>query len=341
MEDDSISIWAFAAPIMGIHMCLLLGTNYLLYCVRNVADRYQEQKYIAMASVLMFEILIVGLPVMVAVNDSPIATHIILVGIIAVSDIGILCFTFIPKIFYQRTGLGEGVSFGESIMRSTLQRASLREGALRQSGDSFYNFYPSSEASEVARRIQNESSTYSSDELGAGPRIVSLSGRLLLPERISEEQSDQEEDDTSEIQERDCNCQTDSLPPSRAPQRSVEQVVIDCAEREVTDRSHLRNNGKCDPDERNVKSSDLTNQHEQAMKETAMSMTNASKLLKHGTYRRRPVDGEGEKGNVTAEGEISLEKALPCPPSPTRHVLDASEGNDTEEKKEATAAVFH
>ena len=118
---------------MGIHFLLLVITNVLLCFVRDVSDRYQEQKYVGLASMLMFESLIVGIPILVAVNDSPAATHIVLVGIIALGDIGILCFTFVPKIYYQKVGLEEGVGFGESIMKDTHRRASTREMVRRDS----------------------------------------------------------------------------------------------------------------------------------------------------------------------------------------------------------------
>lgn len=67
---------------------MVVSTNILLYNVKEVADRYQEQKYVALASMLMLEILIVGIPVVVAVSDSPEATFIVLTGIIALDDIG-------------------------------------------------------------------------------------------------------------------------------------------------------------------------------------------------------------------------------------------------------------
>ena len=131
--NSCIYFSCFLGPLMGIHFLLLVITNVLLCFVRDVSDRYQEQKYVGLASMLMFETLIVGLPILVAVNDSPAATHIILVGIIALGDIGILCFTFVPKIFFQRAGLEEGVGFGESIMKDTHLRASTREMVRRDS----------------------------------------------------------------------------------------------------------------------------------------------------------------------------------------------------------------
>ena len=88
MEDPNTSFWAYAGPIIGFHVVLVVFTNILLYNVTDVSDRYQEQKYVAMASALMFEILVVGIPVMIAVNDSPEATFIVVTGIIALDDIG-------------------------------------------------------------------------------------------------------------------------------------------------------------------------------------------------------------------------------------------------------------
>ena len=56
--------------------------------MRDVADRYQEQKYVAMASASMLEILLVGIPVLVSVKDSASATFIVLTAVVALDDIG-------------------------------------------------------------------------------------------------------------------------------------------------------------------------------------------------------------------------------------------------------------
>ena len=87
-SNEDVGFWAFAGPIVGFHLLLVIVTNVLLYNVRQVGDRYQEQKYVAMASALMCEIFVVGIPVLVAVNESPTAMFIVLTGIIALDDIG-------------------------------------------------------------------------------------------------------------------------------------------------------------------------------------------------------------------------------------------------------------
>lgn len=133
-QSEDGDFWAFAGPLIGFHLSLVILTNALLYQVRHVTDRYQESKYVAFASILMFEILVIGIPVLVSVNDNPAVAHIVISGIIAINDIGILCFIFIPKILFQRKGLEEGIGFGESIMKETAKKASTRESIRRDNG---------------------------------------------------------------------------------------------------------------------------------------------------------------------------------------------------------------
>jgi 7 transmembrane sweet-taste receptor of 3 GCPR len=330
MENDSISILAFAGPIMGFHLMLLIGTNCLLYSVRNVADRYQEQKYIAMASVLMFEILVVGIPVMVAVNDSPVATHIILVGIIAVSDIGTLCFTFIPKILFQRSGLEEGVSFGESILRSTHRLASMRESALRQNGESLYHCGPST---EFSRRMVRESNNDSIGEIREGPRIQSTSRRNLLHENIAEEDA---KDVAEEQPQSDLNtiCMDDQgghLCQARIMQRAAEKGVMEQSERKSNERSQATSENEIVDDQRCAEPASLVNEHERMMKMTAklmeeheqMMKTTASILSEQEKYRSWLLDEEGKTKGAPKDEEGKVERRL-SPSAPIPRVIETS-----------------
>ena len=85
-SDDNF--WLYAGPILGFHVFLVIVTNVLLCQVRDIADRYQEQKYVAMASASMVEILLVGIPVLVSVKNSASATFIVLTAVVALDDIG-------------------------------------------------------------------------------------------------------------------------------------------------------------------------------------------------------------------------------------------------------------
>ena len=143
----------------------MLTTNVLLYQVKDVTDRYQEQKYVGMASIFMFEILVVGVPVFIAVNDSPLATFVVLLSFIVFNDIGLLCFIFIPKVIFQRKGLEEGVNVGESILKDTYRRATTRENFHRtytsNVGSSVSNYNKSDDEDSVIlsiNHIQEETS---------------------------------------------------------------------------------------------------------------------------------------------------------------------------------------
>lgn len=47
---NSVSMWAFLAPIIFIHVGSMIVTNVILFKVRGISDKYQEQKYVALAS---------------------------------------------------------------------------------------------------------------------------------------------------------------------------------------------------------------------------------------------------------------------------------------------------
>ena len=79
--------WYFAGPMLAFHVTLMVSTNVLLYTVKNISDRYQERKYVGMASILMFEILIVGIPVFISVSDKPVAVFAVLASFITLADI--------------------------------------------------------------------------------------------------------------------------------------------------------------------------------------------------------------------------------------------------------------
>jgi len=169
-SSDDVGFWAFAGPLVAFHFTLVVVTNVLLYKVREVGDRYQEQKYVGMASMLMFEVLIVGVPVLVSVRDSPAALFIVLTGIVALDDIGILCCIFVPKMLFQQKGLEEGVGFGESIMRESHKRASTRENVRRESSFMHDTSMQFSQAQPSNYGTESRFSTSDDDNNGSGRR---------------------------------------------------------------------------------------------------------------------------------------------------------------------------
>lgn len=119
-ERENIG-WMILGPVVAFHVALLVGTNIILWNVRNVEDRYQEQKYVFLASTYVVEVLLVGVPVLFALRGSTSGVpHLILILIVFLVDFGILCLVFIPKIQYQKAGLPEGVPVHQTIMRASV-----------------------------------------------------------------------------------------------------------------------------------------------------------------------------------------------------------------------------
>eukprot|EP00543_Licmophora_paradoxa_P003371 CAMPEP_0202444922 /NCGR_PEP_ID=MMETSP1360-20130828/3835_1 /ASSEMBLY_ACC=CAM_ASM_000848 /TAXON_ID=515479 /ORGANISM="Licmophora paradoxa, Strain CCMP2313" /LENGTH=330 /DNA_ID=CAMNT_0049061023 /DNA_START=254 /DNA_END=1246 /DNA_ORIENTATION=- len=113
--------WPYIGPLAFFHILLMVVTNFLLWMTRKIVDdRYQEQKYVALASLYVGEILLVGLPVLLAVGESVVAQYIVLSCLVFLNDSGILAFVFFPKMNFVKEGLPEGVSVTQSVQRSTL-----------------------------------------------------------------------------------------------------------------------------------------------------------------------------------------------------------------------------
>jgi len=122
----SNSFWKFVGPIIGIHVCLMIITNALLWRVKSLSDRYQEQKFVALASIYNCELLLLGVPILFSVQDSAAARYIVIAGVIFLTDTGVTSFIFMPKIKYQHEGLPLGMSVVESMnIRSSVRRKSV------------------------------------------------------------------------------------------------------------------------------------------------------------------------------------------------------------------------
>lgn len=156
-SPEGTSIWAFAGPIVVIHVILMACTNWLLYKISYLEDRYQERKYVALASAFVFEVLVIGLPVLFSVGDDTAAVFLVLTGIIALNDGGMLCFLFLPKIHFQRKGLLPGVGVGESMRKDTYKKAINREIERHSSCPDLDNQSECSRQSGIIGNIGNRS----------------------------------------------------------------------------------------------------------------------------------------------------------------------------------------
>ena len=120
VSDDPAIVWKVLGVFVVIHLGLLIGTNAILWQLRDVQDRYQEQKYVLLASSYVVEVLLVGCPVIFAIRESTSGvSYLVLVMMVFFIDFGILCLIFIPKMYFQHVGLPEGVPVARTIYRSS------------------------------------------------------------------------------------------------------------------------------------------------------------------------------------------------------------------------------
>jgi hypothetical protein len=113
-------------------LTIIIITNVLLWNLRTMSDRYQESKYVTMATIFACEIFLIGVPILIAVDDSSEARYIVLCAFIAFSDMGIMLMIFVPKILFQQARLPDGTSVGTTLFKSK----SIRVSGLDESGRS-------------------------------------------------------------------------------------------------------------------------------------------------------------------------------------------------------------
>lgn len=119
------NFFAWVGPLIALQGSVMILTNYMLYRLRHVSDRYQESTYVGLASAYACEFLLVGIPVLVAVHDSTESTYFVFVCIVALSDVGILLMIFVPKMRFRQQGLPLGLSVAQSILKSRAPKAEL------------------------------------------------------------------------------------------------------------------------------------------------------------------------------------------------------------------------
>jgi hypothetical protein len=82
-------------------VCCNLG---FLWNLRTMSDRYQESKFVTMASIFAGETFLIGVPILIAVGDSSEARYIVLCSCIAFSDLGIMLMIVCQRSCFNGKG---------------------------------------------------------------------------------------------------------------------------------------------------------------------------------------------------------------------------------------------
>ena len=78
---------------------ILLYTNVQAYRARHLASEYGESQQIAMAMGSILQIIVISVPLLIIVEDNPVATYFLRCSIVFVASMSILCLIFVPKIY--------------------------------------------------------------------------------------------------------------------------------------------------------------------------------------------------------------------------------------------------
>ena len=104
--SQPIGGWAFLAPLVVLHVIVLLVGNVMSYRSRNISTKFQESKYIAICMVSNLQILVISIPILIIVGNNPMATTFVRAGVIFLNDLGVLLFIFLPKLGNVHLGWG-------------------------------------------------------------------------------------------------------------------------------------------------------------------------------------------------------------------------------------------
>lgn len=107
-SSGGVSVWAYVAPLLLLHSALMIVTNTLLWKIGVQNDRYHEERYIAIASVCVFEVLVIGIPMVFAVIEDNMLTFIAQSLVVFLNDTCILVAMFGPKIRAVSNDVGGG-----------------------------------------------------------------------------------------------------------------------------------------------------------------------------------------------------------------------------------------
>ena len=91
--------------LTAINLCALAFANIQAYRARHIRTEFSESKYIGYSLVIMTEAVLIGVPIILLLQDRPQVRYVVRVMLIFVIGMSTLCCIFLPKVFkpkYQR-----------------------------------------------------------------------------------------------------------------------------------------------------------------------------------------------------------------------------------------------
>lgn len=111
-ESEGQSAWKFLIPLGLLNGLALVMANIQAFRARNISTEYSESSYIMFAMVSLLQSLIIGVPLLIIVNDNEVARYFVWCGIIFIVTTSILGVMFIPKVLQKRKISSRGSTSG-------------------------------------------------------------------------------------------------------------------------------------------------------------------------------------------------------------------------------------
>ena len=93
--------WVFMGPLVLINLGLLLMANWQAYKSRKIRSEFSESVYIALCMAALLEALMIGLPILLVVRNSPQAFYLTMSFMLFVICMGVLLLIFIHKMVVE------------------------------------------------------------------------------------------------------------------------------------------------------------------------------------------------------------------------------------------------
>lgn len=90
--------WPYVAPLGAVNLGVLILANWQAYRARKIRCEFAESKYIAICMLLLLQALLIGVPILLVVRNSPQAFYLTICFMIFVICMGVVLLIFVPKI---------------------------------------------------------------------------------------------------------------------------------------------------------------------------------------------------------------------------------------------------
>ena len=147
----------FIAPLGIINVVVLIAANTIAYRTRMIKSEFSESKYIGIAVGSMLQACLVGVPVLLIVQQEPRAYYVVLILLLFIVCLAILLLVFVPKIALYSLYKAETHSQQRLKMSNSIAVSSKRASAFHSKEMNDYSLQKADEQQRSRDRCNNHS----------------------------------------------------------------------------------------------------------------------------------------------------------------------------------------